>query len=81
MAGKTKSMSIIKQLLLQLHQGQSKKQIVRDMGISKNTLRRYLRLLQGCSHTLEQLIQMDEPKIERILNSRVSVNKESPVRS
>ena len=35
MAGKTKSMSIIKQLLLQLHQGQSKKQIVRDMGISK----------------------------------------------
>jgi transposase len=76
MAGKTKSMSIIKQLLLQLHQGQSKKQIVRDTGISKNTLRRYLRLLNGCGHPLEQLIQMDEPEIERILNKKISVNKD-----
>ncbi len=42
----------------------------------KNTLRRYLRLLQGCSFTFEQLIQMDEPEIERILNNRVSVNKD-----
>lgn len=76
MAGKTKSMSIIKQLLLQLHQGQSKKQIVRDMGISKNTLRRYLRLLQGCGFALEELIQMDEPEIERILNNKIAVNKD-----
>lgn len=76
MAGKTKSMSIIKQLLLQLHQGQSNKQIVRNTGISKNTLRRYLRLLQGCSFPLEQLIHMDEPEIERILNTKVSVNKD-----
>lgn len=76
MAGKTKSMSIIKQLLLQLNQGHSNKQIVRKAGIPTNTLRRYLRLLQGCSFPLEQLIQRDEPDIERILKSKVSVSKD-----
>jgi hypothetical protein len=35
MAGKTKLMSIVKQILLQLHQGQSRKSIVRDMGLSE----------------------------------------------
>ena len=73
MAGKTKPMSIVKQILLQLHQGQSQKRIVRDVGVSKNTVRRYIQLAQGSGHTLEDLLKMEDPVLEDILNRQVKV--------
>jgi transposase len=76
MAGKTKLMSIVKQILLQLHQGQSKKSIVRDMGLSKNTLRRYILLAQGSGYPLEKLITLDDSELERILNQKASVSND-----
>ncbi|MBS4059833.1 MAG: helix-turn-helix domain-containing protein, partial [Bacteroidetes bacterium] len=42
MAGKSLPMNILKQLLLKLQQGQSKKQMARELGISRNTLKHYL---------------------------------------
>ncbi len=46
MAGKPKPMSQIKQLL-QLHQqGKSKKEIARILGISRNTVKSYLRKIE-----------------------------------
>ena len=76
MAGKTKLMSIVKQILLQLHQGQSRKSIVRDMGLSKNTLRRYILLALGSGYPLEKLITLDDPELERILNQKASVSND-----
>ena len=76
MAGKTKPMSIVKQILLQLHQGQSKKGIVRDMGVSKNTLRRYIQLAQGSGYSFDQLIALDDPELEHILNLKAKVSRD-----
>ena len=76
MAGKTKPMSIVKQILLKIQQGQSKKGIVRDLGLSKNTLRRYIQLIQGSGYSAEQLIAMDDPKLEQILNQKTAVNRD-----
>ena len=73
MAGKTKPMSIVKQILLQLHHGQSKKAIVRDMGVSKNTLRRYIQLAQGSGYTIEQLLSMDDLQLEHVLNLKAKI--------
>jgi len=42
MAGKTKIMSIVKQILLHHFQRRSKKSIVRVLNISKNTVGRYI---------------------------------------
>ena len=76
MAGKTKPMSIVKQILLKIQQGHSKKGIVRDLGLSKNTLRRYIQLIQGSGYPPEQLIAMDDPKLEQILNQKTAVNRD-----
>lgn len=76
MAGKTKPMSIVKQILLQLHHGQSKKSIVRDLGVSKNTVRRYSQLAQGSGYPLEELIKLEDPELEAILNRQVTVSRD-----
>jgi transposase len=75
MAGKVKPMSIVKQILLQAHQGKSRKSITRSVGVSKNTVRRYIQLAQGSGHTLEELINMDDPTLEMILHRSVSISK------
>jgi len=75
MAGKTKLMSIVKQILLLLHQGHSKKSIVRDTGVSKNTVRHYIELAQGSGHTLEQLLKMDDQTLESVLNRHTCVSR------
>lgn len=67
MAGKTKTMSTVKQILLQYYQGRSRKSIVRDTGVSKNTVRRYLQLAQGSGLTTEALLEMEDHALERLL--------------
>lgn len=42
MAGKPKSMSLIKQLLKLYQQGYKIKRMARELGISKNTIKSYL---------------------------------------
>jgi len=67
MAGKTKTMIIVKQILLQYYQGRSRKSIVRDTGVSKNTVRRYLQLAQGSGLPLEALLEMEDHALEGLL--------------
>ena len=75
MAGKIKPMSIVKQILLQLYQGQSKKSIVRDTGVAKNTVRHYIELARGSGHMLEELIKMDDQSLEVVLSKHTTVNR------
>ena len=75
MAGKPKPMSIVKQILLLRLQGHSRKSIVRDYGISINTVRRYIELAQGSGHTVEQLSKMDDQALEAVLNHHTSVKR------
>jgi transposase len=64
MAGKTKPMSQIKQLL-QLHeQGKSKKFIARSLGISKNTVKAYLAKLASSALDVGSLLTLDDPVLE-----------------
>jgi transposase len=75
MAGKVKPMSIVKQILLQAYQGKSRKSITRSVGVSINTVRRYLQLAQGSGHKLDELIKMDDPMLEKILHRSVTISK------
>lgn len=64
MAGKTKPMSQIKQLL-QLHQqGKSKKEIARILGISRNTVKSYLKKIEESSLHINELLQLEDPLLE-----------------
>jgi transposase len=61
MAGKSKPMSQIKQLL-QLHKlGNGRKQIARQLGISKNTVKTYLDKLTGMKLSIDQLLELEDP--------------------
>src|SRR5690606_2840036 len=70
MAGKPKSMSQIKQLLLLHQQGKGKKMIARTLGISKNTVKSYLDKLQaltakGSSRlSINELVKLENPELE-----------------
>jgi len=76
MAGKTKTMSTVKQILLHHFQGRSKKSIVRALNISKNTVRRYIQQAQGSGLSIEDLLQLDDQTLESILCREVRVNRE-----
>lgn len=70
MAGKTKPMSQIKQLLILHGQGHGKKAIARILRISKNTVKSYLSKLEFIlgeekgAFTIEDLIGLDDPVLE-----------------
>ena len=57
-------MSQIKQLL-QLHQqGKSKKEIARILGISRNTVKSYLRKTEDSSLAIKDLLKLEDPLLE-----------------
>lgn len=69
MAGKTRPMSQIKQLL-QLHkQGESIKFIVRSLSMSRNTVKSYLHKLEESSVPLESLLALDDPALSAWFHS------------
>ena len=64
MAGKTRPMSQIKQLL-QLHrQGHKVKFIARSLGISKNTVKTYLKKVALSGAEISALLELDDPVLE-----------------
>jgi transposase len=65
MAGKNKEMSQIKQLLQMHHQGCSIKNIARTLGMSKNTVKGYLRKLAANGDTCPELIKTEEPLLAK----------------
>jgi transposase len=75
MAGKIKTMSQIKQLLIMHQQGRSKKSIARALGMSKNTVKSYLLKLdllvhgQGSTDSLGSLLSLDDPLLEGRLHA------------
>jgi len=69
MAGKTKRMSLIKQLL-QLHkQGVAIKQMSRVLDISKNTVKSYLTKLEALRTDVDQLLTVDDMALEAMFHS------------
>ena len=69
MAGKPKSMSQIKQLLILHQQGKGKKMIAQTLGMSKNTVKSYLDKLHSLTSvdggsSLRELIKLENPVLE-----------------
>jgi predicted transcriptional regulator len=77
MAGKIKTMSQIKQLLIMHKQGQSKKSIAKALGMSKNTVKSYLLMLELLVNskesvdTLDGLLSLDAPLLEAKLHAGI----------
>jgi transposase len=69
MAGKIKSMSQIKQLLLLHQQGKKIKFIARTLGMSKNTVKSYLSKIVELKLTLEHMLSMEDPALELLFSS------------
>lgn len=61
MAGKSKEMSQIKQLLRLHKQGDSIKSIARNLGISKNTVKVYISKLEAGEIPITELLEMEDP--------------------
>ena len=64
MAGKIKSMSQIKQLLLMHKEGRKIKEIARNLSISKNTVKSYLEKYLSLKCSLDDLLKLEEPLLE-----------------
>ena len=66
MANTPKNMNLVKQILL-LHKSEvPKKDIARQLGISKNTVKSYLVKASLCSESIDELVAMDTWKLPRI---------------
>src|SRR5690625_3455030 len=65
MAGKTKPMNQIKQLLQLYKQGESKKSMARILGISRNTVKAYLNKLSALDADIDILLTMEDSELEK----------------
>jgi transposase len=64
MAGKTKSMSQIKQLILMHQAGEGIKNIARTLGMSKNTVKSYLLKFSMLSEPSKELLKLDDQVLQ-----------------
>jgi hypothetical protein len=67
MAGKTITMSKIKQILLHRRAGAGMRTIGEAVGLSKNTVKKYLRLLEIQTISEEQALDMRDEELEALL--------------
>ena len=68
MAGKTIKMSILKQILLQRSNGINLQTISKTLNISRNTVKKYLWLIEVRGYDIAPLLEMDEEALESLLN-------------
>lgn len=69
MAGKTKPMSQIKQLLRLIKLGYSTKKIARELGLSRNTVKSYRRKVEQHPQDIDRLLERDDPVLERCFHA------------
>lgn len=69
MAGKTKPMSQIKQLLRLRQQGCKIKEISRSLGLSRNTVKSYLKKVDTAGWTIRALLALEDPELEQKFHS------------
>lgn len=67
MAGKPKRMSLVKQLLRMHSLGKGIKTIARELQVSKNTVRSYVRRVEVSRISLSSLLSLEDPELEAAL--------------
>ena len=65
MAGKPKRMSQIKQLLRLHKQGESKRSMARILGMSRNTVKAYLKKVSATGMSIDELLALEDPVLEK----------------
>jgi len=68
MAGKTKSMSIVKQILIMHRDGMGVKSIARTLQVSKNTVKGYLQKLETAGWDIATLLSLPDPAMDAKFN-------------
>jgi transposase len=68
MAGKPKEMSQVKQILQMHKQGVGIKTTARNVGVSKNTVKTYLRKYRSSKLSLDILLKMEDHALEKIFH-------------
>lgn len=76
MAGKTIAMSIFKQIIRLRMQGISLKGVSKSIGVSRNTAKKYLRLLEVKGFSFEEYLQMDDESLSRLLQDSETIDSE-----
>lgn len=77
MAGKTKTMEQIRNIIQQKAKGASIRSIASNTGLSRNTVRSYLRLIESKGHKLSQALEMDDHTLAELLGQDGSTNKDA----
>lgn len=75
MAGETISMTKLKQIFLHRRNGMALEAIALVMNVSRNTVKKYIRLAEQKGLELEQLAAMEEHDLEKIFAEPTSVGK------
>ena len=75
MAAKSVSMSTIKQLLRLHDQKKGKKEIARLLGISRNTVKKYLHTFSGLKFSIEELLTKEEMELTRLVKEQNPVEE------
>lgn len=76
MADNPINMSQLKQILLLFTQGYSNKGIARETGVSRNTIKGYLRAIQFRNINVEDVLHMENPQAEHLLCATVRIEKQ-----
>ena len=76
MSGNPIYMSQLKQILRLLSQGYSLKGIVRETGVARNTIKGYLRAIKARAINLEEVLIMEDLRVEHLLHAPLSTEKE-----
>jgi len=69
MSGKCKEMSKIKQVIRLYQDGMSKRAIGRQLGLYKGTVNKYVGLAEADPLSLDELLSLDDPILEKRLTS------------
>src|SRR5574338_255766 len=75
MSGTGILMSQLKQILRLISQSHKLKAIVRQTGVSRNTIKSYLRILQIKEISIEDALKLEDPELDHLLRTPAKYEK------
>lgn len=67
MAGKTITMSTLKQIIRHRNNGMALQTISKTVGIARNTVKKYLQLIERKGHSFSELLDMEDEELDALL--------------
>ncbi len=76
MAGKTVTMSKVKQIIRLRKNGVALQTIAKGVGISRNTVKKYLKLIEVKGYSFEELLSKEDEQLEALLSDPDEISQE-----